>query len=526
MKHRKIISAIAAIGIASAACTMALGAFSADDITTTPAVTVYETTTEIVTTHPPYYTEIGPDVRKGTCSSGENIVWELSDDGTLTISGKGVLCDSPWQNHLKDDIKKVVIGEGITKVSLSSFALPSQVSMFRGCSNLESVVLPKSLVNFDGQAFADCEKLSSIDFPEGLEYLTLMSCPAIKSVTIPDTVTYLHISCCDSITELDIPDSVTTINSLAGNTSLKTVSLPSELTELNTNLFDGDISLENIILPEKLTVLPKCTFYNCTSLTSIKLPENLTKIGDNAFTSCSSLRSVVIPDNVTEIGREAFKNCEQLETITIPKSVRTIGMYAFENCPSLKAIRGYRGSAGFIKANSLDVKFIDLEKINYGDANCDGTVDVSDAVIIMQSLSNPSKYKLSEQGRTNGDCAGSGDGITNADALAIQKLMLQLVAALPVTTETSVETQPVQTTATTTAETVITTVPKTEIITYIVTGAVGPSPDDSIFSTAVVVGQNYPDDWYQKELDERRAKYADGRSSRYYGSSIKTTITR
>ena len=307
---------------------------------------------------------------------------------------------------------------------------------------------------------------------------------------------------------------------------LKTVSLPSGLTELNTNLFDGDISLENIILPEKLTVLPKCTFYNCTSLTSIKLPENLTKIGDNAFTSCSSLRSVVIPDNVTEIGREAFKNCEQLETITIPKSVKTIGMYAFENCPSLKAIRGYRGSAGFIKANSLDVKFIDLEKINYGDANCDGTVDVSDAVIIMQSLSNPSKYKLSEQGRTNGDCADSGDGITNADALAIQKLMLQLVPKLPVTTETSVETQPVQTTATTTAETVITTVPKTEIITYIVTGAVGPSPDDSIFSTAVVVGQNYPDDWYQKELDERRAKYADWRSARYYGSSIKTTITR
>lgn len=115
MKHRKIISAIAAIGIASAACKMALGAFSADDITTAPAVTVYETTTEIVTTHPPYYTEIGPDVRKGTCSSGENIVWELSDDGTLTISGKGVICDSPWQNHLKDDIKKVVIGEGITK---------------------------------------------------------------------------------------------------------------------------------------------------------------------------------------------------------------------------------------------------------------------------------------------------------------------------------------------------------------------------------------------------------------------------
>ena len=68
-----------------------------------------------------------------------------------------------------------------------------------------------------------------------------------------------------------------------------------------------------------------------------------------------------------------------------------------------------------------------------GDANNDGTVDLSDAVLIMQTLSNPSKYKLTEQGRANADCAGNGDGITNADALAIQKYMFQLIPSLPET---------------------------------------------------------------------------------------------
>lgn len=72
------------------------------------------------------------------------------------------------------------------------------------------------------------------------------------------------------------------------------------------------------------------------------------------------------------------------------------------------------------------------EDVLYGDANCDGTVDVSDAVIIMQSISNPSKYKLTEQGKANGDCSNTGDGITNADALAIQKYKLQLIDKLPV----------------------------------------------------------------------------------------------
>jgi len=71
------------------------------------------------------------------------------------------------------------------------------------------------------------------------------------------------------------------------------------------------------------------------------------------------------------------------------------------------------------------------ENVLYGDANCDKTVDLSDAVLIMQSLSNPSKYKLTEEGKANADCAGSGDGVTNTDALAIQKFMLQLIDKLP-----------------------------------------------------------------------------------------------
>ena len=66
-----------------------------------------------------------------------------------------------------------------------------------------------------------------------------------------------------------------------------------------------------------------------------------------------------------------------------------------------------------------------------GDANCDNNVDLSDAVIIMQSLANPSKYQLTEQGKANGDVSNRGDGITSADALSIQKYKLQLIDELP-----------------------------------------------------------------------------------------------
>ena len=44
----------------------------------------------------------------------------------------------------------------------------------------------------------------------------------------------------------------------------------------------------------------------------------------------------------------------------------------------------------------------------------------------MQTIANPAKYKLSEQGRKNADIVGDNDGITNLDALQIQKKLLKL----------------------------------------------------------------------------------------------------
>ncbi len=67
-----------------------------------------------------------------------------------------------------------------------------------------------------------------------------------------------------------------------------------------------------------------------------------------------------------------------------------------------------------------------------GDANCDGGVDMSDAVMIMQALSNPNKYgrggtdktAITDQGWQNADCNGANDGVSNNDALAIQMYLL------------------------------------------------------------------------------------------------------
>lgn len=59
----------------------------------------------------------------------------------------------------------------------------------------------------------------------------------------------------------------------------------------------------------------------------------------------------------------------------------------------------------------------------YGDANCDKSVTIADAVLVMQSLSNADEYSLTAQGAINADVVGNNDGITNRDALIIQQVV-------------------------------------------------------------------------------------------------------
>ena len=73
-----------------------------------------------------------------------------------------------------------------------------------------------------------------------------------------------------------------------------------------------------------------------------------------------------------------------------------------------------------------------------GDTNCDGQVDMADAVLIMQALANPNKYgingtdsrRLTDQGSLNADVDTSTSGITGNDALLIQKFLLKIISSL------------------------------------------------------------------------------------------------
>ncbi len=88
------------------------------------------------------------------------------------------------------------------------------------------------------------------------------------------------------------------------------------------------------------------------------------------------------------------------------------------------------------ETTTTTTEFVLPEPTIYGDSNNDGEVNLSDAILIMQYVANPDVYGygkrlgITAQGLANADVYGN-DGVTNRDALAIQKYKLSIISKLP-----------------------------------------------------------------------------------------------
>ena len=247
---------------------------------------------------------------------------------------------------------------------------------------------------------------------------------------------------------------------------------------LTAGMFENCTSLTEV-KTENVSAVPQAAFQNCTKLGSFDF-KGIETIGSAAFAN-TGFKNIVLPADVKTIGNNAFTNCANAETASIANKDASIGSRAIgfnANKQILDfVISGIAGSTAESYAKSNKLNFKDetgklsenqttttikttstttktttkttsttsttsttaKNDILYGDTNGDKKVDLSDAVLIMQALSNPSKFgsegsdpkHITEEGKLRGDVESSGNGLTNKDALAIQKYMLKLTKSLP-----------------------------------------------------------------------------------------------
>lgn len=333
---------------------------------------------------------------KAAC--GDDLYWQLSDEGVLHIEGFGPMADYdtaaevPWAAQAAD-IEQIVFEGAITRIGANAFSgctalteltLPASVtsigdSALYGCTALAELTLPAALTDIGARAFYNCGMLDRIAV-SGVasgEKITLpdalcrIGASAMVGTLYYDTSAnwklgllyadkWLVGSTADVIDAEIIAGTVGVADgALTGSPSLTTLKLPSSLLFFGqkaltgTALFDAkpnwDFGLlyigkwliavnaeaEKANLRSNTVGVADGACDGCAELSVLTLPTGLRRIGIAAFRGCAALETVVLPDTVEYLGDEAFSGCTSLTDATLAGSFTVLGRAAFKDCASL-----------------------------------------------------------------------------------------------------------------------------------------------------------------------------------------------
>ena len=270
-------------------------------------------------------------------------------------SGVAEIGNNVFKGH--SELQSVVIPEGVTKIGDGAFS---------GCSNLQSVTMPGSVKHIRVNAFSKTPWMAGFgDFfvinhmlikyqgkdvnvviPEGITTIgreAFRKLKRVKGIKIPDSVTFIADQAfmeCAGLQDIVIPDSVTSMGEQVFRdcTELTSVTLSKNLRTIATETFVGCVKLENVIIPSGITSIGQSALRRCASLKSIDIPNTVTTIQHDCFWACSALENITLPSSVTSIGSYAFADCTSLSSLAFPDGISHIQHHTFLRCSSLQHV--------------------------------------------------------------------------------------------------------------------------------------------------------------------------------------------
>ena len=285
-------------------------------------------------------------------AQGDNVRWELDGSGNLSLTGAGAIQDfsvSPWSSR---GVKKVTIGEGITRIGSHAFS---------DCKSIVDVTLPQTLTSIGREAFSSCTGIRRIALPAGVtsvEEFAFINCSNLKDICIDSLEAWCAISFESANANPLYPSRFLNLN----GQRITALTVPEGVTAIGDFAFYECREFRKITLPESLERIGEYAFAGCRGLTELALPDAVTYIGLNAFRDCSSigslsigkiigektldelyiptdnLKGVYITEGADAIAANAFKDCPKLASVSIPTTMRTVGKDAFFNCKSLRRV--------------------------------------------------------------------------------------------------------------------------------------------------------------------------------------------
>ena len=262
-------------------------------------------------------------------------------------------------------LKKIIFEEGTKEISNN---------LFRGCTGLEEISIPASVIKIERYTFADCTNLKNVYFSNGVKNVennAFTNCTSLTKVNIPDTVDSIGNSAfsgCTNLIEVHLPDKLkeTASDTFSGCKKLTTINFPSTLTTIGNSAFSGCESLPEAILPSGVEKIESNAFKNCKALKKAAVPDTVSSIGSSAFYGCEALTDITLGSKLKKIESQTFYGCIVLPSIVIPYNVTTIGDSAFVNCTKLTQITVPRNTTS-IASNAFSYP---KKMTMYGPSDC------------------------------------------------------------------------------------------------------------------------------------------------------------
>ena len=204
-------------------------------------------------------------VKESDCS------YKINDKGVLTIKGNGEMILRPWQG---EDVKAVVIEEGIK--SISSYA-------FSNMSDVSGIKIPDSVQTIGWGAFQGSSMV--VAFGKNSKLKT------IENFAFADTKLNLSME------------------------SILPPLLPlSKLKNIGQSAFKNS-NFKAVYTPTGVKTIRTSVFANNRDMKCIDISSSVKKIEGQAFAGCSAVGCAVISENVEEIGPLAFDEIAPSELI-------------------------------------------------------------------------------------------------------------------------------------------------------------------------------------------------------------------
>lgn len=294
-----------------------------------------------------------------------DVYYSLYKDGRLVIEGAGGFNRS--LGPISGFIKEEYLDQAKNLIIKNIRWIKS--SAFENCKNVTTVT-------FDSSGSLDVETIEDYAFKD---------CSSLKTITIPKDVSemgsYVFYKC-KNLETVTLPTTLETIEYNAfSNSGLTSIFIPKGVTSISSTSFNYCGKLSTISVSDENTTYDSRNNCNAIIQTATNqilrgtsntiIPNTATSIGDNAFNDINSLTSIVIPESVTSIGQYAFRFCNSLaEVVCKAKVAPQLKSDAFSNDVLSKAtLYVPEESVESYKADGEWKKFSDIQPLPYAYIN-------------------------------------------------------------------------------------------------------------------------------------------------------------